>query len=186
MSSILPPNATAQELELESATARIAEVPVLIRDLWNPDTSPEALLPWLGWAFGVDEWDAQWSDEAKRTTIRDAISIQRRKGSVWSIKRAIANAGYGDSVLIEGDSTHLYDGASSYDGAITHGNPEEWAKYSFVLSNPITNAQADQVRRILAEYAPARCHLVSLIFIEAANIHDGSILYDGTYNHGVA
>lgn len=112
--------------------------------------------------------------------------VQRRKGSVWSIKRAIANAGYGDSTLIESDSTVSYDGARSHDGIVPYGDPGAWARYSFSLTRPITNEQADQVRRILSETAPARCHLVALIFTEAANMYDGKIFYDGTYNHGVA
>lgn len=184
--SLLPPNATAQERALEGATARIGDVPAPLRDLWNPDTCPAALLPWLAWAFGVDEWDAKWSDEAKRNTIRDAVMIQRRKGSVWSIKRTIANAGYGDSMLIEGSSNNFYNGAFTHNGLKTYGDPTEWARYRFVLSRPISNDQAAQVRRMLDQTAPARCHLIEMIFTEAANLYDGAISYNGAFNHGVA
>lgn len=184
--SLLPPNATAQELAIEAATARLGEVPAPLRDVWNPDTCPAHMLPWLAWAFGVDEWDASWSDEAKRNTIRNAVSIQRRKGSVWSIKRAIADAGYGDSQLIEGNSSHFYNGVDKHNGLTTHGDPTEWARYRFVLSRPITNDQAAQVRRILDYVAPARCHLIEMIFTEAANLYNNAITYDGAYNHGVA
>lgn len=55
-----------------------------------------------------------------------------------------------------------------------------------ILDRPITNQQAEQVRRILKYAAPARCHLVSLIFTEAANLYDGALRYDGTYNYGTA
>lgn len=184
--TLLPPNATAQEIALEGATARIGEVPTPLRDVWNPDTCPAHLLPWLAWAFGVDEWDAGWSDDAKRATIRDAVAIQRRKGSVWSIKRAVALAGFGDSQLIEGNSSHFYNGVDYYNGMNTHGDASEWARYRFVLTRPITNTQAAQVRRILDSIAPARCHLIEMIFTEAANLYNGAITYDGTYNHGVA
>lgn len=182
--TLLPPNATAQELALEGAAAR--SVPTPIRDIWDPDTCPAHLLPWLAWSFGVDEWDPIWSDEAKRNVIRNAVSVQRRKGSVWSIKRVIADAGYGDSELIEGDGTGFYDGERVHDGVLLHGASGQWALYRFRLQRPITNAQAEQVRSILLQTAPARCHLLDLMYTEAANIHDGTISYNGNYNHGSA
>ncbi len=184
--SLLPPNATSQELAIEGATARLGEVPAPLRDVWNPDTCPAQLLPWLAWAFGVDEWDSGWSDATKRNTIKNAVAIQRRKGSVWSIKRAIADAGYGDSQLIEGNSSHFYNGVDKHNGLTTHGDPTEWARYRFVLARPITNTQAAQVRRILDYVAPARCHLIEMIFTEASNLYNGAITYNGAYNHGVA
>ena len=186
LETLLPPNATAQEIALEGATARLNAVPVALRDVWNPDTCPAEMLPWLAWAFGVDEWDASWSDDAKRNTIRDAVSIQRRKGSVWSIKRAIAAAGFGDSQLIEGNSNNFYNGTPKHNGLITHGDPTEWARYRFVLTRPISNDQASQVRRLLDSTAPVRCHLIEMIFTEAANLYNGAITYDGAFNHGVA
>lgn len=112
--------------------------------------------------------------------------IQRRKGTVWSIKRTIAAAGYGDAVLIEGNSNNFYNNAFTHSGLKKYGDPSEWARYRFVLSRPISNAQADQVRRILESTAPARCHLIELIFSEAANLYNGAITYSGAYNHGVA
>lgn len=186
MSNLLPPNATAQEHALDDATARVGAVPVLIKELWNPDECPHDLLPWLAWAFGVDEWDAKWSDETKRNVIRTAVAIQRRKGSVWSIKEVIRAAGYGDSILIEGNSNHFYDGAGHHNGLFTYGDVTEWARYRFILTRPISNAQAAQVRRILDYTAPARCHLIELIFTEASNLYDGAISYNGAYNYGVA
>ncbi len=184
--TLLPPNATPQEIALEAATARISDIPVPVRDVWNADTCPAHMLPWLAWAFGVDEWDAGWSDDAKRQTIRDAVMIQRRKGTVWSIKRAIAAAGYGTAQLIEGNSNHFYDGVDLHNGLLTHGDVTEWARYRFILSRPISNNQAAQVRRLLDSIAPARCHLIDMIFTEAANLYNGAITYDGAYNHGVA
>lgn len=186
MSNLLPPNATSQEQSIDDAIARIGSVPVLMRDLWNADTCPADLLPWLAWAFGCDEWDTGWSEEAKRNTIRESIAVQRKKGSVWSIKRAIALAGYGDSELVEGNSANFYDGTETYNGYILHGDSAQWAKYRFILERPISNEQADQVRRILDYTAPARCELIELVFVEAANLYNGLITYDGTYNYGVA
>lgn len=186
MSNLLPPNASPQEHALDDATARVGAVPIPIREIWDPDKCPNELLAWLAWAFGVDEWDNGWSDEAKRNTIRTAVAIQRRKGSVWSVKEVIRAAGYGDSVLIEGNSNHFYNGAGAHNGMFTYGDPTEWARYRFILTRPISNAQAAQVRRILDYTAPARCQLIELIFTQASNLYNGAITYNGAYNHGVA
>lgn len=183
---MLPSSATAQEVALAETVARLSAVPVPIRDEWNPDTCPVELLPWLAWAFGCDEWSPAWSEDAKRQTIREAVLVHQRKGSVWSVRRTLANAGYGTAQIIEGIYGAVHDGTISHDGFTTYGNPEDWAKYRVILDQPITNAQAAQVRRILKNTAPARCHLVALIFTEVTHLYNAAINYDGTYNHGIA
>jgi len=184
---LLPSNATAAEFAVEQTTARIGELnPQPIHDQWNPWACPENLLPWLAWAFNVDEWDADWPEEFKRRTIAESVAIHRRKGTLSSIRRVIQNAGYGDSTIIEGIYGVLYDGSQTHNGLITHGDTSDWAKYRFVLSRPMANAQAQQVRRILGYTAPARCSLEELIYTQANNIYNGAISYDGTFNHGTA
>lgn len=185
--SLLPPNVTDQERALALATGeRITGIPVPIRELWSPNDCPPESLAWLAWAFGVDEWDQDWPDEFKRATIRDAVLVQKRKGSVWSVRQVLANAGYGAAVLIEGLFGRRYDGSADYNGFDTYGQPEQWATYRAVLERPISNKQASQVRRLLETTAPARCLLLEFVFVEASNLYNGAIYYDGAYNHGTA
>ena len=54
MTSILPPNVTRAERALEGATARLDDVPVPIRSMWNPATCPAFLLPWIAWGLSID------------------------------------------------------------------------------------------------------------------------------------
>jgi len=183
---LLPPNASPQEFALEATTARISAVPVPMREIWNADNCPADLLPWLAWAFGCDEWSADWPEENKRKTIRESVSVQRKKGSVWSIRRALENAGYGAATLVEGIYGALYNGAQQHNGFIYYGDTTQWANYRIILDRPISNAQSLEVRRILKLTAPARCHLVEMIFTEASNLYNNAIRYDGTYNHGTA
>jgi phage tail P2-like protein len=186
MSDLLPANASPQERAIEASIARIGDVPTaVIRDQWDPWACPPELLPWLAWAFNVDEWDAEWPDQAKRQTIADSIELHRRKGSIDSIRRVLRNAGYGDAVIIEGSGAK-YDGANLHDGLIDHGDPTGWAQYRIILGRAITNRQAAQVRRLLSFTAPARCELVALIFTQANNIYNGAIFHDGNFNHGIA
>lgn len=91
---LLPFNATAQELALEQATARVADVPLPVRDTADPDTCPAALLPWLAWAYSVDEWDPLWSETQKRESIKAAAFTQRYKGTIGAVREALGALGY--------------------------------------------------------------------------------------------
>ena len=95
MSDLLPPNATPQERALSEAIARISGVDVSgIRAVWNPDTCPANLLPWLAWAFSVDQWDSNWLEEQRRETVRRAIAVQRKKGTAGAVKSALGALGF--------------------------------------------------------------------------------------------
>lgn len=90
--NLLPPNATAYETALEQVAGR-QDVPVPIREIWNPDTCPYELLPWLAPAVSVDTWESDWSEEQKRQAIKASIEIHRRKGTIGSVQTALAALG---------------------------------------------------------------------------------------------
>jgi phage tail P2-like protein len=96
--SLLPKNASAFELALEATTARIGNVPVIVREVWNPDTCPYKLLPWLASASSVDTWQADWTDAQKRGAIKASLAIHQRKGTIGAVKRALAAIGLGVKV----------------------------------------------------------------------------------------
>lgn len=100
VNSLLPPNASAGELALEAATARAGSVPTPLSDLWNAQTCPENLLPWLAWALSIDSWKSYWPIEVKRARVATAIEIQRHKGTAKSLRDVIAAFG-GAVVLTE-------------------------------------------------------------------------------------
>lgn len=91
MFDLLPPNATAQERAITLAIAR--DVPVPVRDVCNADKCQADLLPWLAWAFSVDEWDASWSDAQKRAVIKNSAEIHRHKGTIGAVKEALSAIG---------------------------------------------------------------------------------------------
>lgn len=91
--SLLPPNAAALERALEQASASLSGLPVPLRELWNPDTCPEPLLPWLAWTLSLDSWQPYWPEAVKRARIRAAVDIQRRKGTAKSVREAVASFG---------------------------------------------------------------------------------------------
>lgn len=184
--ALLPHNSTAAELAMEQATARIGAVPVPLRTLWNPQTCPMRLLPWLAWALGIDEWDAAWPDEVKRSVVAGSVEVHRRKGTIGAMRRALHNAGYGDATIIERYGDKFHNGALTFNGSQDHSSPDHWAEYRVIMARPLTNRQAEFVRRILNAVAPLRCHLKVLDFTEVAYSHNGVVRFDGAVNHGAA
>lgn len=87
--SLLPPNVTRLERALEATGARLSDVPVPLRDIWNPATCPAYLLPWLAWGVSIDFWDAGWTEAEKRLAIAGAIDAQRRKGTRSSLREVL-------------------------------------------------------------------------------------------------
>jgi phage tail P2-like protein len=91
---LLPSSATVQERALEQATARVGAPATPLRELWNVDECPAALLPWLAWAYSLDEWDAAWTVDQQRNAIRQSVAIHRYKGTIGAVKNALAALGY--------------------------------------------------------------------------------------------
>jgi phage tail P2-like protein len=92
MPDLLPPNATPQERALSLALDRLPDVP--IKHLWSPQTCPAGILPWLGWALSVDEWDPTWPEQTQRNVIAASIENHRRKGTIGALRQALSRIGY--------------------------------------------------------------------------------------------
>jgi phage tail P2-like protein len=180
VTTLLPPNAIDAERALEAATARLGDVAVPIGDLWSPSACPEALLAWLAWALSVDEWNPQWSATIKREVIAQSISVHLRKGSVASVRRALAAIGFTDYVL-----TEWWQDAPEEGFTASHtGEPHT---YSLGL-NPLTAGidlepgVFESVLRTLAHTAPVRSHLALYVKVpSAAELGLAAAL--GTYTH---
>ena len=91
--SLLPPNATSLERALAGAMALLSTIPNPVRDLWNPWRCPLALLPWLAWCLGVEEWKPDWPEAVKRAACAEAFAIHRIKGTPAAVKRALRLVG---------------------------------------------------------------------------------------------
>ncbi|MGD8174795.1 phage tail protein I [Marinimicrobium sp. ARAG 43.8] len=96
--SLLPPATTSLERAVAETTARLSRVETPLRNLWNPDTCPEALLPWLAWSLGVDTWKSYWPASVKRSLLRNAVNIKRRKGTALSVRETVE--AFGASVAL--------------------------------------------------------------------------------------
>lgn len=93
--SILPPNSSKFERDIEElgGKKRIDAVENPVGSLWNPQSVPAKILPYLAWALSVDKWEDDWSDEIKRNVIAASVEVHRKKGTVGAVKKAIAATG---------------------------------------------------------------------------------------------
>ena len=106
MTDLLPINATKQERNISLAIERVLNVPITVRELWNPQACPENVLPWLAWSLSLDEWDSDWTEQQKRDAIEASVEVHRRKGTVCALKRALQALGY--DVEINEDTGEAY------------------------------------------------------------------------------
>ena len=90
--TLLPPTATKLEKNLSQAI--VCEPPIPLRSLWDPQTCPYELLPYLAWQYSVDRWDEEWSEQIKRKVIAEAFEIHKLKGTKEAIRRAVEPFGF--------------------------------------------------------------------------------------------
>lgn len=78
---------------MDQTGATATELPVMLRALWNPETCPLNMLPWLAWAWSVDAWSDSWSERQKRDTVKQALPVQRVKGTIGAVRSALEALG---------------------------------------------------------------------------------------------
>lgn len=148
--SLLPINATKPEKDIEASIERISDIPVPIKDLWNPQTCPEKLLPWLAWALSVDVWDSSWTTEIKRNVIAQSVSIHRIKGTVEAVEQALLTLG------VQAELSEWFE-----HGGIPHTfYLTAWANSNLVDENePILNPWLYQtLKKTIDQVKPVRSH----------------------------
>ena len=133
--------------------------------------------------------DGYWlaeSNEARRCLIKGAYELHRYKGTPWAIREIVRRLGFGEVRLIEGLSGQKYNGTIDYNGRYVYGDPSRWAHYVIALNTPITNNQAQLLRRTLTAFAPARCVLVALDYQAVPLRYNAQAQFDGNFNFGAA
>lgn len=157
---LLPPNSTKLERALENVSARISNIPVPLANIWNADTCPLGVLPWLASALSVDDWDENWSEDMRRATVAAALEIQRHKGTVNAVMLALAAAGHPDATLIERSDCQYHNGQILHNGMYRRGGPSQWATFRVILNHPATPDLAAQVVRRIEHAKRLSCDLV--------------------------
>jgi phage tail P2-like protein len=183
LTTIIPPASTPLERALDQVAGhRLGQLPAVVADLWNAATCPAALLPYLAWSVAVDEWDGLWSEEKKRAVIAEAAEVNRTKGTIGAIRRALAALGQANAVVVERGDFIRCDGSVMADGIHSCGG--RWATYAVYLSDPVTVGEAYAIKRLLDAVGRASAELLYIDFAAAAIRCDGTITCDGSYSCG--
>lgn len=184
--TLLPPSSTPLERAIDqTAAVRLSALPSVVASLWNADTCPAPLLPYLAWAMSVDEWNDGWGVDKKRAVIKESRVIHQRKGTPSAIKRALTAIGQPAAILIERGNYIRYNAAANYDGTYPHAGSGGWASYRVILSQPTTIDMAQQIKRLLAAVQRNCITLTAIDFRAAAIRHNRAATYNGSYTHGV-
>ena len=190
--SLLPPVVQdARGLAFMELCNTAATIPVATALLYWIDQAPAVVLPELALQFGV-LGDAGWSLAStvleQRALLKDAFALHRKKGTPWSIKRALALVGWPGITLQEGLPGIEFNGARVYDGSFTYAGPR-WALFTATQPYPNKQVSAQDLATIKAAinyWKPLRCILDSVDFTLAftSTIVAGPGSYGGgeTYN----
>lgn len=146
MSDLLPPNATELERAIAEAAGDIQNVPITIREIWDPATCPTNVLPWLAWAFSVEDWNEDWSELQNRETIRTAIAVQQHKGTIGAVREALASLGIDLRI-------------QEWFNQVPAGEPYTFRIWLESEQTPVTNVGIDQVLTIVERLKSLRSHL---------------------------
>lgn len=162
--TLLPPTATKLEKNLSKAMA--CEPPIPLRSLWDPQTCPDELLPYLAWQYSVDRWDEKWSEQIKRKVIAEAFEIHKLKGTKEAIRRAIEPFGY----LIK--TTEWWQ---------NNQTPGTFALEIGVLDTGITEESYNELSRIIDDVKPVSRQLSNLAIqlVSKGSLPIGASSYDG-------
>ncbi len=166
MTSLLPLNSTQLERAIEAALAEKTEIP--LRALYNPDTCPAHLLPWLAWTWSVDRWDSRWSEAVKRSAVRSAFYVHAHKGTIGALRRVVEPLGYLIEVL-------------EWWQTVPKGVPGTFALKVGVLDTGITEEMYLELERLVDDAKPVSRHLTGLaISLETQGaINIGVAVYEG-------
>lgn len=144
---LLPVGSSALEVAAAAACASLQKLPVPLRTLWDPQTCPVELLPYLAWAWSVDRWDQTWPEETRRSVVASSQFIHRRKGTIAAIRRVVEPLGY----LI-----------NIHEWWQTGEPPGTFRLDIGVVENGITEEMYNELERLISDAKPCSRHLIGL------------------------
>ncbi|MGX2974733.1 phage tail protein [Ursidibacter arcticus] len=139
--------------------------------------------PLLAEKWSVTGYDGEFiaeSHHSKQALIQGAIELHRRKGTPSAIRNVLRKLGFGEIEIDEGLKNRVYENTN----VTSIPTNERWAYYAIRLSKPVTNEQAANIRKVLRNFAPARCVLAVLDYKAAPILYNNKARYNRQYNHG--
>lgn len=160
---------------VESAEAVLDGIDLTPLLVYFIDTTSVEALPYLAEQFnvlGYKGWSLAVTEEQQRELLKKALSLQKYKGTPWSIKEALKTAGFAGAEIQEGGTGYFpkYDAEYTHNGLLTYGGQDlyEWATFTIVFdlgeTRGITDAETDLAIEVVKAYKNARSRLVGFSF----------------------
>lgn len=149
--TLLPPSASLQERAIEQTIIRASDFHPNYVQNWVPFDVPENILPWLAWAYSVDEWSVQWPTDVRREYTEQSYFIHRHKGTVAAVRRALSSVIGGDEMTLE--EWWQYDGPV-HTFTVTAEAFDLWLRDGPPLSPELYR----QIRALVYASKPVRSH----------------------------
>lgn len=148
------------------------------------DLLPDEVMPLLAEKWSATGYDGMFIAEnaqLKSALIGNAMQLHRHKGTPFVIREVFRKLGFGEIEIDEGLILRDYSSNRSVAAIPTN---EKWAYYGIRLNQPITRDQAEELKKVLRNYAPARCKLGVFDYKAAPLRYNHKATYNGAYNHG--
>ena len=165
--TLLPSNATLLEKRLAEVLKIAVQNEIPIKNLINPDLCPPPLLPYLAWSFSVDNWEENWSEEKKRSEIKQSFFTHKKKGTVAAVRRIVESLGYEFNII-----EWFNDKPPAKQGTF---------KIEVEIANVgISNKVFEDLDRLIEDAKPVSRHLTQLAITSTtkskANAHIGAFI----------
>jgi P2-related tail formation protein len=135
------------------------------------DNVTAGALPWLAEQFhvtGLEGWNLCVTEADRRSLIKRAIWLHRKKGTPWAVKEGLKSVGFGGAELIERLPSLNYDGAETFTGTENYGSGVNWARFKVLLdlgeNRGVSLQETALIRDVVTEWKNERSHLDAITF----------------------
>jgi phage tail P2-like protein len=171
--TVLPSNATPLELTLDKAEGNrlwgtlegvngTSGLHRQVPQLWDAQNAPMSMLPLLAWAFRLDFFDSAWPERFQREMVASARRINELRGTVAGIKLTLKLLGHPNAQVVENPGVRRRGDGGTRDSLYRRAKSSDWATFSIVLENPISDRQYQILRQAVDRVKRNCCHLVEM------------------------
>lgn len=128
--------------------------------LWDADACPLAWLPLLAWAFRLDFFDTAWPERFQRDMVKNARRINQLRGTKAGLELMLELLGHPNAQVIESPGVPRRGAGILRDGTRQRAKPTDWALFSIVLTNPISDRQFEILKQAVDRVKRNCCWLV--------------------------
>lgn len=135
------------------------------------DNVTAGALPHLAEQFhitGLEGWSLCVTEADRRSLIKRAIWLHRKKGTPWAVKEGLKSVGFGGAELIERLPSLNYDGVETFTGTENYGSGVNWARFRVLLdlgeNRGVSLQETALIRDVVTEWKNERSHLDAITF----------------------